>query len=285
MPNLNLPPQKCYNCGQSGHKLTNCGFRQQQQQQQQFRMQGTSPPTQNQNWGPSNQNYGNSQPSQSNLRGSGQNSNAGYSHGGYNNQGYNNTGRNSGYNNTNQQSYSNPQRGQSNYPSQQQNRPSNFGNRQSPGTYGVHAVHINSNYGCESDGNDENFNNFDGEYIENDGQSQYMPNCGDQENFYSSEYNNNQDGRLTSHNYINSQSAWHTPLTTPTEQNQNTEFGRGNDMRNYDTGMNDHITRISDYNTGTSNYDPRTSAYRAGTREYDNDQYNSPGEQHFQNGA
>ncbi|MCP4489604.1 MAG: hypothetical protein GY820_20150, partial [Gammaproteobacteria bacterium] len=134
-------------------------------------------------------------------------------------------------------------------------------------------------------GNDENFNNFDGENIENDGQSQYMPNCGNQENFDSSEYNNNQNGRPTSHNYINSQSAWHTPLTTPTEQNQNTEFGRGNDMRNYDMGMNDHITRISDYNTGTSNYDPSTSAYRAGTREYDNDQYNSPGEQHFQNGA
>ncbi|MCP4474694.1 MAG: hypothetical protein GY821_09060, partial [Gammaproteobacteria bacterium] len=84
---------------------------------------------------------------------------------------------------------------------------------------------------------------------------------------------------------INSQSAWHTPLTTTAEQNHNTEFGRGNDMRNYDTGMSDHITRTSDYSTGTSNYNTGTNAYRAGTREYDNDQYNSPGEQHFQNGA
>ncbi|MCP4473403.1 MAG: hypothetical protein GY821_02295, partial [Gammaproteobacteria bacterium] len=112
-----------------------------------------------------------------------------------------------------------------------------------------------------------------------------MPNCQEQENFFSSEYNNNQDGRPTSHNCINSQSAWHTPLTTPAEQNQNTEFGRGNDMRNYDTGTGNHITRTSDYSTGTNNYNTGTSAYRAGMREYDNDQYNSHGEQHFQNGA
>ncbi|MCP4474685.1 MAG: hypothetical protein GY821_09015, partial [Gammaproteobacteria bacterium] len=96
MPNLNLPPQKCYNCGQTGHKSTNCGFR--QQQQQQYRMQGTAPPAQNQNWGPSNQNYGNSQPNQSNMRNSGQNGNTGYGRGGNNNQGYNNNTRNSGNN-------------------------------------------------------------------------------------------------------------------------------------------------------------------------------------------
>ncbi|MCP4491562.1 MAG: hypothetical protein GY820_30285, partial [Gammaproteobacteria bacterium] len=62
-------------------------------------------------------------------------------------------------------------------------------------------------------------------------------------------------------------------------------FGRENDMRNYDTGTNDRITRTSDYSTGTGNYDPRTSAYRAETRGYNEDQYNSHGEQHFQNGA
>ncbi|MCP4475916.1 MAG: hypothetical protein GY821_15395, partial [Gammaproteobacteria bacterium] len=36
-PNLNLQLQKCYNCGQTGHKSTNCGFQQQQQQQAQCR--------------------------------------------------------------------------------------------------------------------------------------------------------------------------------------------------------------------------------------------------------
>ncbi|MCP4476021.1 MAG: hypothetical protein GY821_15970, partial [Gammaproteobacteria bacterium] len=112
-----------------------------------------------------------------------------------------------------------------------------------------------------------------------------MPNCQEQENFFSSEYNNNQDGQPINHNCINSQSAWHTPLTTTGEKNQNMGFGRENDMRSYDTGTNDHKTRTSDYSTGTGNYDPRTSAYRAGTREYDHDQYNSPGMQHFQNGA
>ncbi|MCP4475544.1 MAG: hypothetical protein GY821_13465, partial [Gammaproteobacteria bacterium] len=130
-PNLNLPPQKCYNCGQAGHKSTNCGFQQQQQQQQQqYRTQGTAPPAQNQNWGPSNQNYGNSQPNQSNMRSSGQSGNAGNGRGGNNNQGYNNNARNSGYNNNYQQNYSNPPRGQSNYSPNQQNRPANFGNRQ-----------------------------------------------------------------------------------------------------------------------------------------------------------
>ncbi|MCP4475587.1 MAG: hypothetical protein GY821_13685, partial [Gammaproteobacteria bacterium] len=87
-PNLNLLPQKCYNCGQTGHKSINCGFRQQQQQQQQqqqARNQGPPPYAQNQNWGPSNQNQNNSQ--QGSVRGSGQNSNAGYGRGGYNNQG------------------------------------------------------------------------------------------------------------------------------------------------------------------------------------------------------
>ncbi|MCP4492400.1 MAG: hypothetical protein GY820_34590, partial [Gammaproteobacteria bacterium] len=76
-PNLNLVPQKCYNCGQTGHKSINCGFRQQQQQQQQQgRNQGPPPYAQNQNWGPSNQNQSNSQ--QGSARGSGQSSNAGY---------------------------------------------------------------------------------------------------------------------------------------------------------------------------------------------------------------
>ncbi|MCP4473760.1 MAG: hypothetical protein GY821_04185, partial [Gammaproteobacteria bacterium] len=290
-PNLNLPLQKCYNCGQTGHKSTNCGVRQQQQQQQQqqYRTQGTAPTAQNQNWGPSNQNYGNSQSNQSNMRNSGQSGNTGYGRGGNNNQGYNNNTRNSGHNNNYQQTYSNPPRGQSNYSSNQQNRPANFGNRQpqyqqGPQTgYGVRALQINSdgwNEGCENGGN---FDNPEREFFENGEQCQYMPNCQEQENFFSSEYSNNQDGRPTNHNCINSQSASYTPLTTTAEKNQNTEFGRGNDMRNYDTGTSD--TRTSNYSTGTSNYDPRTSAYRAGTREYDNDQYNSPGEQHFQNGA
>ncbi|MCP4485784.1 MAG: hypothetical protein GY820_00405, partial [Gammaproteobacteria bacterium] len=150
-PNLNLQPQKCYNCGQIGHKSTNCGFQQQQQQQQQqYRTQGTAPPTQNRNWGPSNQNYGNSQPNQSNMRSSGQSGNAGYGRGGNNQQGYNNNTRNTGHNNNYQQTYSNPPRGQ--------NRPANFGNRQpqyqqGPQTgYGVRALQINSdgwNEGCE----------------------------------------------------------------------------------------------------------------------------------------
>ncbi|MCP4493933.1 MAG: hypothetical protein GY820_42530, partial [Gammaproteobacteria bacterium] len=108
-PNLSVAPPKCFHCGSTSHKPFSCGFRQQQQQQQQFRNPGPPQPVQNQNWGPSNQNYGNSQSNQSNYAwGSGQSGNAGYGHGGYNNMGYNNT-RNTGYSNNSyaQQGYGN----------------------------------------------------------------------------------------------------------------------------------------------------------------------------------
>ncbi|MCP4475797.1 MAG: hypothetical protein GY821_14770, partial [Gammaproteobacteria bacterium] len=142
------------------------------------------------------------QSNQSNYaRGSGQSGNAGYGRGGYNNTGYNNT-RNTGYSNNNyvQQGYGNQQRGQSNFPQrgQQTNRPSNMGNRQpqyqqGPQTgYGVRTLQINSdgwNEGCE---NGENFDNPEREFRENGEWSQCMPNCNEEENFYSSEYNNEQ---------------------------------------------------------------------------------------------
>ncbi|MCP4495038.1 MAG: hypothetical protein GY820_48225, partial [Gammaproteobacteria bacterium] len=45
------------------------------------------------------------------------------------------------------------------------------------------------NEGCE---NGENFDNPEREFFENGEPSQYVPNCQEQENFYSSEYNNEQ---------------------------------------------------------------------------------------------
>ncbi|MCP4492477.1 MAG: hypothetical protein GY820_34995, partial [Gammaproteobacteria bacterium] len=172
-PNLKLPLQKCYNCGQTGHKSTNCGVRQQQQQQQQqYRTQGTAPPAQNQNWGPSNQNYGNSQPNQSNMRNSGQSGSTGYGRGGNNSQGYNNNTRNSGNNNY-QPNYSNPQRGQSNYPPNQQNRSANYGNRQPPNSYGVRAVHID--HTCERENEENGENGVEGEMGDLCGPDSYLP--------------------------------------------------------------------------------------------------------------
>ncbi|MCP4489359.1 MAG: hypothetical protein GY820_18920, partial [Gammaproteobacteria bacterium] len=65
--------------------------------------------------------------------------------------------------------------------------------QQGPQTgYGVRALQINSdgwNEGCD---NGENFDNPEREFCENNEQSQYVPNCQEQENFYSSEYNNDQ---------------------------------------------------------------------------------------------
>ncbi|MCP4476238.1 MAG: hypothetical protein GY821_17100, partial [Gammaproteobacteria bacterium] len=171
MPNLSVAQPKCFHCGSTTHKSFNCGLR---QQQQQFRNPGPPQPIQNQNWGPSNHNYANLQPNQSNFaRGSGQSGNAGYSHGGYNNTGYNNT-RNAGYSNNNysQQGYGNQQRGQSNFSprDQQTNRPSNMGNRQpqyqqGPQTsYGVRTLQINSDGWNEGCADDENFDNPEREF-------------------------------------------------------------------------------------------------------------------------
>ncbi|MCP4492987.1 MAG: hypothetical protein GY820_37660, partial [Gammaproteobacteria bacterium] len=76
--------------------------------------------------------------------------------------------------------------------------------QQGPQTgYGVRALQINSdgwNEGCENGGN---FDNPQGEFFENDEQSQYMPNGQEQENFYSSEYNNNQGDFSNGHNMQN----------------------------------------------------------------------------------
>ncbi|MCP4490423.1 MAG: hypothetical protein GY820_24350, partial [Gammaproteobacteria bacterium] len=169
--------------GQTGHKSTNCGFRQQQQQQQQqYRTQGTAPPAQNQNWGPSNQNYGNSQQNQSNMRNSGQSGNTAYGRRGNNNQGYNNNARHSGNNNNYQQNYSNPQRGQSNYLPNQQNRSANYGNRQPPNSYGVRAVHIDHTYGRDNEDNGEN--EVEGEVVDIGGPDPYLPmNNSESENY------------------------------------------------------------------------------------------------------
>ncbi|MCP4489822.1 MAG: hypothetical protein GY820_21265, partial [Gammaproteobacteria bacterium] len=109
---------------------------------------------------------------------------------------------NTGYSNNNysQQGYGNQQRGQSNFSprDQQTNRPSNMGNRQpqyqqGPQTgYGVRALQINSDGWNEGCAGGENFDNPEREFCENGERSQYMPNCQEQENFYSSEYNNEQ---------------------------------------------------------------------------------------------
>ncbi|MCP4476347.1 MAG: hypothetical protein GY821_17665, partial [Gammaproteobacteria bacterium] len=189
-PNLNLPPQKCYNCGQTGHKSTNCGFQQQQQQQQQqYRTQGTAPPTQNRNWGPSNQNYGNSQPNQSNMRNSGQSGNTGYGRVGNNNQGYNNA-RNNGNNNY-QQNYSNPPR------PGQQNRTANFGNRQPQNTQGVRVLQINPD-SLNVGGEDDDTLDPNPEEVDLSGQDSYLPkNNSEEEDFYEQyeqKYNNGQMG-------------------------------------------------------------------------------------------
>ncbi|MCP4490117.1 MAG: hypothetical protein GY820_22790, partial [Gammaproteobacteria bacterium] len=70
-PNSNPQPQKCYQCGNFGHKATNCGF--QHQQQQQNRSQGPPPYAQNQNWRPPSQNQGYSQSNGNNSSNFGQN--------------------------------------------------------------------------------------------------------------------------------------------------------------------------------------------------------------------
>ncbi|MCP4473443.1 MAG: hypothetical protein GY821_02510, partial [Gammaproteobacteria bacterium] len=70
-PNSNPQPQKCYHCGNFGHKSINCGFHHQQQQQN--RSQGPPPYAQNQNWRPPSQNQNYNQSNGSNSSNFGQN--------------------------------------------------------------------------------------------------------------------------------------------------------------------------------------------------------------------
>ncbi|MCP4489512.1 MAG: hypothetical protein GY820_19685, partial [Gammaproteobacteria bacterium] len=148
---------------------------------------GTAPPAQNRNWGPSNQNYGNSQPNQSNMRNSGQSGNAGYGRVGNNNQGYNNA-RNNGSNNY-QQNYSNPPR------PGQQNRTANFGNRQPQNTQGVRVLQVNPD-SLNVGGEDDDTLDPNPEEVDLSGQDSYLPkNNSEEEDFYEQyeqKYNNGQ---------------------------------------------------------------------------------------------